>query len=107
MKCAAILLVLFSSSAAFAGIRDYVGAWHLALHGERCNINLLQKPSHGGYALTQKCGDAFGVQSAAAWKPYDGGIVFLSDAGTPVVTFEATEEIYLASNNPDLMLRKL
>ncbi len=106
MKRAAALLVLLSTGASSAGTKDYVGSWHLSLHGKRCTIGFLDKKKAGGHALAQKCPDAFGVQSAVAWKPFDGGIVFLSETGAPVVTFDATEEIYLSSNNPDLALRK-
>jgi hypothetical protein len=61
---------------------------------------------HGGFALEQKCSDAFRMQSAEAWKPFDGGIVFLSETGAPVVTFEEREQgIYGASNDPALFLR--
>lgn len=99
-------MLLETGTSSAAGVKDFTGAWHLSLHSKRCNISLLEKPRAGGHALAQKCPDAFGVQSAAAWKPYDGGIVFLSETGAPVVTFEATEEIYLSSNNPELALRK-
>ena len=103
---AALTVLVLGVVPALAGIKDYVGAWHLSLHGKRCDIGLTAKKLKSGYALAQKCQDAFGVQSAMAWKPFDGGIVFLSETGAPVVTFNATEELYLSDNNPDLALRK-
>ena len=102
---AAILVLLIGTGTANAGINDYVGAWSLSLHGKHCAIRLTETKFKQGYVLAQKCPDTFGVQSAVAWKPFDGGIVFLSETGAPVTTFEATEEIYVSASNPDLALR--
>jgi hypothetical protein len=100
----AVLLLLVAP--AMAAPSDYAGRWLLRSGEKSCDIKLGARPLHGGFALEQKCSDAFPMQSAEAWKPFDGGIVFLSETGAPVVTFEEREQgIYGASNDPTLFLR--
>ena len=105
----AVLALVFLVTPAQAQFRmkDYVGDWKLSLHGKHCVVKFTGKPVHGAYGLTQKCPDTFPMQSVAAWKAFDGGILFVSDTGAPVVTFQAAEEIYLSSNDPQLSLRKM
>ena len=99
-----LLLPLLFAVPALAAPSDYAGRWLLRSGEKSCDIRLDAKPVHGGFALTQKCPDAF--PRAEAWKPFDGGIIFLSETGTPVVTFEEREQgLYAASNDDSLFLR--
>jgi hypothetical protein len=99
----AVLLLLIAVPAA-AAPSEYAGRWLLRSGEKSCGIKLDATPAHGGFALEQKCPDAF--PRAEAWKPFDGGVVFLSETGAPVVTFEEREQgLYAASNDPGLFLR--
>lgn len=98
--------VLAATQTLAADAKSYAGAWRLLLHSKRCSLQFGTKRAFGGFTLTQNCSDDFPMQSVRAWRPTADGIVFLSDTGAPVVTFEETEEIYLDSNNPDLVLRR-
>jgi hypothetical protein len=104
MRKLLLLLLLLIAVPAAAAPSDYAGRWLLRSGEKSCDIRLDAKPAHGGFALAQKCPDAF--PRAEAWKPFGGGIVFLSQTGTPVVTFEEQEQgLYAASNDPALFLR--
>jgi hypothetical protein len=106
MKKPLLFLLLLIGGPVQAAPADYAGRWLLRSGEKSCDIRLDAKPVRGGFALVQKCSDAFPVQSAQAWKPFDGGIVFLSETGAPVVTFQEQElGLYGASNDPGLFLR--
>ncbi len=84
----------------------FAGSWRMIVRQHRCDITLTAKSVPRGYGLTQKCSDAFALQSAAAWKPFPGGIVFVSETGAPILTFDESEDgLYVSSNDPELMLR--
>jgi hypothetical protein len=95
--------------------RTFAGPWRMATADGRRHCPLVLKADKAGkgaakgYAIAidrKACGDAFPIQSVAAWEPYGGLIVLLSETGAPVATFTETEAgIYASSGDPVYFLR--
>ncbi len=102
---AAFLLTMLNAANAADNAKDFAGPYRLATQDGKhvCTVQLDAKPAGKGFGITigKDCNDAFALQSVQAWKPYNGMIVFLSDTGTPVSTFEESEAgLYVSDGGP-------
>lgn len=111
-----LALVLALTAPALSSSRSgvFAGAWLLSTEDDRhlCNVLLTDKKVAQGYGIHFKtgCDDHFPIQSVVAWKPYGEMIVFISEGGTPILTFQETEDgsedgIYNTGGDPDYFLQ--
>ncbi|CCE05710.1 exported hypothetical protein [Bradyrhizobium sp. STM 3843] len=100
---AMVVGVTHPAQAKDAAPRKLAGRYLLATDDGRpadCIIRLKTDPIGKGQALdlTEECRQRLGLQSVTAWQPRGDLILFLSEAGTPVVTFQEDEELEAAKN---------
>jgi hypothetical protein len=90
-------------------VAENVGAWRIyASNHATCALRLTGRPTRGGYALVQPhpCSDAFPLQSVVAWKPFGALIVFTSETGAPILTFQGPEDgVWVSDGDPAYSLR--